>query len=308
MVSAGGVHDILLTSALAAAGYDSNELTRLCRQHELVRVRRGAYVRPPAEPLTPEDRHRQLIASTLPQLRSEAAFCHLSAAVLHGLPVWPVRLDQVHLARSRGHGGKRRALVHLHGGRLEEGDIAEVDGYAVTSLSRTVVDLARTLPMTEAVAAGDRALLQLDASQLDDRVARMQGWPGMRQARRALVLLDARSESPGESASRVLFHTEGVPPPQSQLQVDDDLGRMIARCDFGWVEHRTVGEFDGAVKYGRLLKPGQTVADVVLAEKRREDRLRDHGWQVVRWTWADLHQPGLIRDRLERAFARARRA
>ena len=42
--------------------------------------------------------------------------------------------------------------------------------------------------------------------------------------------------------------------------------------------------------------------DVVLAEKRREQAIRDEGWQVVRWLWADLYRPGLIGDRLRRAF------
>ena len=43
----------------------------------------------------------------------------------------------------------------------------------------------------------------------------------------------------------------------------------------------------------------------MVAEKRREDLLRDLGWRVVRWMWADLYQSGVIRDRLLRAFARA---
>ena len=43
------------------------------------------------------------------------------------------------------------------------------------------------------------------------------------------------------------------------------------------------------------------------AEKQREDALRDLGWQVVRWLWADLYRPGVIRDRVLRAFARAGR-
>jgi hypothetical protein len=43
-------------------------------------------------------------------------------------------------------------------------------------------------------------------------------------------------------------------------------------------------------------------------EKRREDRLRDLGWQVVRWVWAELFAPAAMLDRLNRAFARGRRA
>jgi hypothetical protein len=54
--------------------------------------------------------------------------------------------------------------------------------------------------------------------------------------------------------------------------------------DFLWRDQRLVGEFDGKVKYGRLLKPGQSVSDVVYDEKVREDRIRDEDLGVVRWT------------------------
>ncbi len=45
----------------------------------------------------------------------------------------------------------------------------------------------------------------------------------------------------------------------------------------------------------------------LIAEKRREDRLRDLGFQVVRVTWAELDRPVLLRQRLLAAFARAAR-
>jgi hypothetical protein len=42
------------------------------------------------------------------------------------------------------------------------------------------------------------------------------------------------------------------------------------------------------VTYGRCVPPGRTAADVVVAEKLREDALRAEGLGVVRWTWHDL--------------------
>ena len=58
------------------------------------------------------------------------------------------------------------------------------------------------------------------------------------------------------------------------------------------------------MEYGRLLAPHQKVGDVIYQEKLREDAIRDAGWQMVRWTWADLQDPDLIVGRLRRAFAR----
>ena len=59
------------------------------------------------------------------------------------------------------------------------------------------------------------------------------------------------------------------------------------------------------MKYGRLLRDGEDPGQVVYREKLREDRLRELGWQVVRWVWADLAHPDVIAGRLRRAFARA---
>ena len=97
----------------------------------------------------------------------------------------------------------------------------------------------------------------------------------------------------------------GVPP--AELQWESFLGPRgvhLGRVDFWWSRFRTVGEFDGQVKYGRLLRPGQEPGDVVFAEKRREDALRDEGLQVVRWTWRELDRFAAVAERLRRAFER----
>jgi hypothetical protein len=54
-----------------------------------------------------------------------------------------------------------------------------------------------------------------------------------------------------------------------------------------------------------LLRPGQDPGDAVFEEKLREDEIRDHAWKVVRWTWRELDAPGVVADRLRRAFARS---
>jgi hypothetical protein len=181
-----------------------------------------------------------------------------------------------------------------------------LDGIAVTSLVRTVLDLARTVPMDQAVAAGDRALtVGLSPLDLDRRLVTMEHWPGVRRARRVVGFLDWRSESAGESVSRVRMLEDGLPIPDLQREIFGPDGRLLARVDFCWDEQHTIGEFDGKIKYGRLLQPGQSIEKVVFEEKVREDALRDLGWQVVRWIWRDLHRHGVVRDRVLRAFARS---
>jgi hypothetical protein len=95
-----------------------------------------------------------------------------------------------------------------------------------------------------------------------------------------------------------------IPLPSLQSEFRDASGALIARVDFDW-DGKVVGEFDGLVKYTKHRRPGETASDVVIREKRREDRLRDEGVTVVRWVWDDFKHPEALRARIRRALARA---
>ena len=196
----------------------------------------------------------------------------MSAAVLHDLPIWPGGLARVQLTRNREGGSKLSRFVELRGIPLESDDVELIGGIAVTSLARTVVDLACVLPMDQAVAVGDAALrLGLEPSALMSVLERSRGRHGIGAARRAVPFLDARAETPGESRSRVVLHQHDIPTPELQYEVFDANGVLIARTDFAWPELRTVGEFDGQVKYQRALRPGHDPEAELFEEKRRED-------------------------------------
>ena len=300
--------EILLTAHLRDRGVDHNDLARQLSGGTLSRVRRGAYAVPSSEKLSAEAAHRLLVRATAPQLGEGAVISHTSAAVLHRLPIWKGDLGRVHVTRNRSNGARRRTLVEVHGAPLSVEDVTAIDGVPVTSLTRTVLDVSRTLAFDRAVAVGDRALARgLNRAELLVALDRMAHWRGIRQARRAVEFFDGRSESPGESVSRVRIVDDGLPLPDLQIDIFGPLGNFLGRPDFLWKEQRTLGEFDGKAKYGRLVANGRTAQDVLFDEKCREDALRDLGWQIVRWIWADLYEPGVIRDRLLRAFARASR-
>ena len=76
--------------------------------------------------------------------------------------------------------------------------------------------------------------------------------------------------------------------PELQHPVLDADGNLIGICDFYWEEDHHVGEFDGKVKYGRLLRPGESPGDAVFREKRREDRVRAQLFGMSRWVFADM--------------------
>ena len=291
-----------------ALGYSDDEIHRLSRAGAWSRLRRGAYV-DGSLPTSAGERHRLLVRATMAGLRRPAVLSHQSAAVLHGLTLWSVRLDRVHVTRRPPAVQDSSPVLRCHVARLRSDEVEEVDGLAVTSVTRTLLDLACTLPLELAVVALDAALHAgaLDHARLRTGLGGVFGVPGSRRAARAVELADGRSESVGESRSRVVLHHQGVPP--SGLQHEIRLaGRLLARTDFVWEEHRLVGEFDGRIKYGRLLRPGQGPGDAVFEEKRREDMVREAGWGVIRWCWDDLRQPAELAGRIRRAQVRAGRS
>lgn len=297
---------IRLTKDLYAEGYAYSELARLRTVGELRPLRRGAYSLDPRAPTDSRTTHREQVHAAARVLtRNDAIVSHMSAAALHGLPLWQSDLTTVHLTCGRDGGGRRRRSNFIHIAPIEAHEITEIDGVPVTTLARTVVDLARGMSAFKSVPIGDAALRHgLDGDELAEALARCRGWRGIIRARRAVAFLDPRSESVGESCSRVRMAEVGLPAPELQVKVFDDHGYLVGRTDFGWLDRRTLGEFDGATKYGPLRRSDQTAEDVVLAEKDREDALRDEGFQVVRWRWDALKDPTILRRKIMHGFAR----
>lgn len=287
---------------LLASGTTVDELRHALRSGQLRRVARGVYMDGGAD-ADPLALHR----ARLHTYRDPAgAFSHVSAAVLHGFTLWRVDLSRVHISRSGNSGGSRTSSLHIHSTSLRPDEIRHVDGLPVTSPLRTVVDLARTLPADQAVVAGDSALtIHPDiTSSLSDALASARSRSGIAAARRTLPFLDGRSESPGESLSRVRIRAAGLPAPVLQHELRTPSGAFVARPDFFWKDAGVVGEFDGRGKYG-CDEPG-TTAEIVHREKRREDAIRSLGFEVVRWTWEDLFRFEPVREALTDAARRAR--
>lgn len=296
--------DLHLRPALLADGYTDPELMRLRRAGVVTTVRDGAYLRSDDVRLgDPAARHALLVRSTVPRLGSPAAVSHQSAAVLYGLPTRSVPLDRVHVTRAGTGGGRTSGRLRLHVSPLDDDETTVVQGLTVTTPARTMDDLARTLDLDRAVPMLDQALRTGLCSPEGLAAARGRAahWPGGPQAARAVAFADGRSANVGESRSRLALHRAGLPAPQLQWEVRTAQGRFLGRVDFAWPELGVVGEFDGRAKYTEYLRPGQSEADAVFAEKRREDAIRGTGLWVVRWVWSDLDHfdpvAALLRDR-----------
>lgn len=271
---------------LLARGIERGEIPRLLRSKKLTQIRRGVYATDPDR--SPEQRHLDLIEGTIPTLGKSSVLSHVSAAVLHDLPVPLTALARVHFTRV-GASGRISRYAHRHGANLPSEVVTRIDGFDVTTLVRTVADLCRFLAYADGVAVIDASLRKnVSRDALADELAAGCRRPNNDRFRRALEFGDGLAESRGESLSRVLMVQLGLPMPVLQREFRDEEGQVRARTDFDWEDFGTVGEFDGEEKYGRMLKPGQRLEQVIRYEKRREELLRRHGRWVVRWTFGEL--------------------
>jgi hypothetical protein len=302
---------LILRAGALAGGYTDGEIRRLRARGIWTSAMRGAYiVTEESQRLEPADRHRIAMEVLRPRITGDPVFSHLSAAVLYRLPLWRTILGPVQVTRSppsRGHRGPR---LHTHTAPLQVDEVAVVDGWPVTSAARTVLDVARTLPFEQALVIADAALHRklTNPEQLATQLERSTRLPGAIAAARVVSFADGLSESVGESRSRIMIHRAGLPAPELQVEVLDQHGRFVARGDFGYRRQLVIGEFDGRVKYtGDLGKDDDDPREVLWNEKLREDAVRDAGWSMVRWIWADLDHPTEVIARLTRALGRSTR-
>lgn len=293
--------DVLRAAQFADEGVRAREVVSAQGAARIHRIRHGAYVAEVADDAV--GRHRQLIDGTWPLLGDAAVLSHASAAILHGLPVWDEMLDRVAITRPEGGHGRREGQRYVRYADLADFETVAMDQLRLTSLERTAVDVARMVRYDRAVAVLDAALHQgADPGLLDEIVQRARKCRGAGVARRALVFADGRSESVAESISRVRMSRARITAPELQVNIFDEYGTWVARSDFGWLALGVVGEFDGRIKYQGT---AEEVARAVMKEKAREARIRELGWVVVRWDWADLADLDGFRRRIESAFAQA---
>lgn len=296
-------HGLLRRTVLLTLGFTGGEIDRMLRTGALEAVRRGVYrLTEDGARRCPETEHALRGRAAGSGLAPDAAFGFVTAAALLRLPLWGVPLQRLHVIRARPNGARVRGDLQIHGGRLPDDDVLVLDGLRVTSPARTAVDLARTVPANRALVTLDgalhRAVVREQTGTPDPGaatpadiarvVARASGSPGAAAARRVLALANGLSESPGETLSRFRMHVAGLPAPVTQWPVPGTRHRT----DFAWPDLGVVGEFDGRVKYGRSLRPGVDLTEVLWEEKRREDLIRATGRTVVRWIWPDIDDPG----------------
>ncbi len=301
-------HGVFLRREALAIGYDDKSVAALLRHREWARVRHGAYTFGTTWDAADElERHRILSMAVMRSLSGHAALSHVSALVAHGIAVWGADLTKVHLTRLDTGAGRRTSDSVHHEGLATDDDVVEIGGLLVTRPARAVVEATAQLSVEAAVVSADSALNRglTDPDELSCTHAAMQRWPFIQRTHAVLAFADGRAESPGESRSRYLFVSRGLPMPTLQHEVYDAWGTLLGVTDFAWLGHHVLGEFDGRVKYGRLLRAGEDAGDAVFREKKREDLIREAtNMRMFRMTWSDLHHSAQTASRLHRLLGR----
>jgi hypothetical protein len=282
---------VFTTAQALDAGMHKREIARLVSRGDWVRLRRGAFVlRETFEAADDVGRHLLHVHAASLTLASAHRFSHISSALLHELPCYRLDLEEVHVTHVEGtSSGRHESGIWHHVGDCPPDQLVTCRGLPALSPARTAFDVARVASPQSALVVADAALgAGATREQLRAQLERCGDWPGARRASRVLPMADGRAESPGESVARWALHAIGMPPDELQLRLSTDGGPV--RTDFAWRKWRLVGEFDGKVKYGRLVRPGESAADVAWRERQRELAVERADWGVVRFTWADAHE------------------
>jgi predicted transcriptional regulator of viral defense system len=299
-------HGIFARWQAIGCGITPREFDRLSRRGgPWIRVRYGVYTT--REIWNSLDRRQRLIlrdrAAAL-VCDDDAVLSHTSAARLLDLPLYGVEDEQLsHVTRRSAHqAGRTQADVQHHLGVLDAEETCVIGGVRVTSLERTVLDLARDHGYLTGLVAADAAL-RAGASRpvLEGLANRLTTEPGRPRVHAVIEAADGGAETPIETLGRVTLLKMGIDDLELQHVVRFSGGGH-AECDIYSKELHHVFECDGRIKYteqfdrfGNLITPDE----VVWLEKGREDRVRGEGLGFSRLTWADV-QP----DSFERTSSR----
>jgi hypothetical protein len=304
--------DYTLISAVRNVGADDRSYRHAARRGDYVRLHRGAYIDATVwQTLDQDDQYRIRAIAATDASPSRPVLSHETAAVIWGVPRIRPLPTRIHVLATSASGSRKEGAFQRHATEVFDIGIVERDGFRITGMARTLVEYCASVPFADAVVALDwafgadgpiesRPLFRI----LVERLAPVRARP---RVLRALEFSDPLSGSPGESLSRVVLHQLGFPPPVLQQRFVDRAG-LVGLVDFWWPDRAVIGEFDGAAKY---LEPrfagGRTPSEVLLAEKRRENRLRALGPKIARWDWRAATHPPELRSLLIEAGLRPER-
>lgn len=281
-------HGVVSRGQLLDAGVTDKAMERRLASGHLVRLHRGVYAVGHAQ-LRPEGRW---LAAVLAVGRG-AALSHRSAAALHGIRDGDGAIDVTTTRRAAV-----RGVVAHRTTRLAAEDLTTRRGVPVTTLARTLVDLAWVLPTAHVgklLREVDR-LGRLDAAAVHAALERTGGRHGA--GRRALKAALAEHERLATSLTRseledrflALLDAHGLPRPLTNHEI---AGMEV---DAAWPAQRLAVELDGWAYHAHRAAFEE--------DRARATRLTVAGWTLVRFTHAQVaERPERIGETLRALLA-----
>jgi very-short-patch-repair endonuclease len=285
-------HGVVAHGALLAAGLTPAAIRHRVRTRRLHVVHRGVYA--VGRPQLTREGH--WLAAVL-VCGDGAALSHLSAALLWRLVERGDERPHVTVPTRAGRSAPLGVTVH-RSGTLTDADVVVRYGIPVTSLTRTLIDRAATLEQQALRAEVRQAVLihRIDLGALRAAVSHPLSAPGRARLRAVVDLYLAPDLSRSELEERflALCRRHRLPQPAEQVR----SGQY--RADFVWHDARLVVETDGRATHDNAV--------AFLDDRVRDRALRASGYDVLRFTWAEVvHRPAAVAREIRAAIERRRR-
>jgi very-short-patch-repair endonuclease len=263
---------IVSHAQLAALGVRPSLITAALARGRLHPVHHGVHsLVPAAARPSHASEHAALLACG-----PRAVLSHETAARLHGL-----RLPG-HVGTSRGRG---RPGLSVHRTRvLGRAERVRIGGLPVTSIARTIIDLAASWDDRSIERLVDQALKKTSRAKLVAALERHAGRAGAPRVRAALTPGRPSSDTWSHPEERLLqlIRRAGLPVPEANVALGNEHGFGHTVPDLRWPEHRVIVEYDSWDHHS-----GQAAFH---ADRARHNRLTAGGWQVIHVTWPQLTQ------------------
>ncbi|PGH44077.1 hypothetical protein COO58_06265 [Micromonospora sp. WMMA1996] len=270
------------------AGYSRHEIDNLLTARRWRRLARATYAVVPSAPDLLERRRR--IRAAVLSLGPDAHVVLATAAELQGIAGLP-RTGAIHLALP-GRAAKPARVadpaVVPHQFEHPAAALTSIGGIPVTDPTHTLAELVLREHRYRAVALLDSALNSgtVNADEFRSIPALLARRRGAVNARRYLAEANGAAQSPLETRTRLRCVDGGVPPDVLQVEVRDADGYLLGIGDMGWRASRVIAEADG--------KDPHTAPGALFHDRRRQNRLANAGWTVLRFTWPDTLRPDYI--------------
>lgn len=285
-------HGVVTRGQLLEAGLHPNTVDLWIRNGRLHLIHAGAY----ALGHSALSREGRWVAAVLRAGR-HAVLSHRSAAAL-----WDVRgddgiVDITIPTKSRSAEGIRR-----HFSRLAADEVTRRRGIAVTTVSRTLLDLSAVISdaeLTRAIREAEVLRLPL-RPPLAELLARHRGRRGIARLRRCLDALRGLPGGLSRSAleDRLLSLLKGAALPAPRTNSVIHVGDLRFEVDCCWTRERVIVELDGHRTHGTRA--------AFESDRERDRRLQAAGWTVVRVTWRQIHDdPAAVTRDLARLLEHA---